>query len=57
MKEAVIAFNVSDDFEPGYCYQCPLLVNEEYEDDGYFDTYSYCILGKNFEDCPIKIVA
>lgn len=51
---------LSDDFEKGYCSECPFSYEEyvEYdEDEGYLcDWYSRCVLGYNFQDCKLEIV-
>jgi len=52
MKKFKYEFEVDDDFEVGDCYNCPFQEWEYYDDDGYTETYPYCVLsGSN--GCPL----
>jgi len=52
MKKFKYEFEVDDSFECGYCIKCPLYVEEE----EYGVDFSYCVLFKNEENCPLKDV-
>ena len=58
MKQAII--DLSDDFEKGYCSECPFCYEREiiYDDDGYIE-YDYsqeCVFGYGFEHCILNVV-
>lgn len=53
MKKYIVEIETDDDFEPGCCYECPLHYTEWYDDDGYSECNDYCVLGEDYERCPL----
>ena len=53
MKKAKISFEVEDDFEIGYCAECPLYAMEG--KDCYGGECWSCQLGYPFSECPIEL--
>lgn len=59
MKKIKICAEVPDDFEKGWCYDCPFSQIELHlidEGDGYYETddITRCILLYNSSECPIE---
>ena len=45
-------FEAPPDFVKGYCHECPL----SYTDSDYWLDVDFCVLGVNYEDCPLEEV-
>lgn len=52
---AAVTFDVSDDFSPGQCDDCPLSYLLDYDEDGYTDCCHICSLGFSYCECPLTI--
>ena len=50
-----VYLEVEDDFEIGDCYNCPLSYDNYYDEDGYSEVDTYCVLHCSYENCPLKI--
>ena len=46
-------FEVSEDFVKGYCMECDLGYEEYYEDEYDSGWDVRCVLGCNYEKCPL----
>lgn len=59
-KFIVYKAEVSEDFETGYCRECPFFREEvvEYDDDGYWETdvVTHCSVGKEAMCCDLEII-
>ena len=53
MKTAKIRFEVSNDFNVGDCYDCPLYA--VLGEGMYGDTEMACQLGYRYDKCPIEL--
>ena len=48
-------FYMPDFFEVGFCDICPLAYLEDGEDEyGDWDVKIHCVLGCNYEECPLQ---
>lgn len=58
MRKARVTIEVDKNFEKGNCYSCPFSYELDWDDDGYIESETHCVLNccvGEIEECPLVV--